>query len=59
MNDYIMLKDKKPERGKDIEYIDSNGNHGYAFLSQRCDEWRCIITGFGLIIDVVKWRYCV
>jgi len=60
MYNYIMLKDQKPERGKDIEYIDSDGEHGYAYLCNCCGrEWRCTITGGGLMIDVVKWRYCV
>ena len=51
--------DTKPEPGKDVEYIDSNNHHGYAFLSQRCGEWRCVISGGGLMINVVKWRYCI
>ena len=59
--DWINVIDKLPEKGKDIEYIDSNGRKGHAFRcachNLNCKEWRCSITGYGLIVDVVKWKY--
>jgi len=58
MNEYLIFAEKKPEPKKTIEYIDIYGLHGYAYLCARClNCWREPITGSGLMIDVVKWRY--
>lgn len=57
-SDWILLTDQKPEKGKDIQYMNSDGETGYAFLCKQCGNcWRCCITGGGLMIDVIKWRY--
>lgn len=59
MNEWNNWPEIKPEPKRDIEYIDSNGKHGYAYLCGLCKNcWRCSITGGGLLIDVKKWRYC-
>lgn len=50
------VEDEKPEVGKDIEYINSNAETGYAFLG-KCGEWRCIITGGELLVNVKYWNY--
>ena len=42
-NNYSEIK---PEKGKDIEYIDTNGRKGFVFLCNCCgNEWRCSVTG--------------
>lgn len=58
MNTYTMLSECKPEPNKEIKYIDSDNNTGFAYLCPCClNEWRCPITGSGLLIDVVQWKY--
>jgi len=48
-----------PEPNKDLHIIDSEGYEGYAYLCGCCKkEWRCVVSGGGLAIDVIKWRYC-
>lgn len=60
--DYINIKEKLPEKGKDVQYIDINGDTGYAFRcnchNPDCKEWRDVITGYHMMINVVKWKYC-
>lgn len=60
-NEFILVKDQLPEKGKDIIGIDKYGNKHYCFRcdchNPNCKEWRCSLTGNGLIIDVVKWIY--
>ena len=50
-----------PIKGKDIEGITSNGEKVYCFRCDcqdpYCSEWRCSITGCGLIVKIVKWEY--
>ena len=50
-----------PIKGKDIEGITSNGEKVYCFRCNcqdpYCAEWRCSITGCGLIVKIVKWEY--
>lgn len=62
MNDeYIMIKNQLPEKGKDIIGIDYNGDIHYCFRcacgNPNCKEWRCSMTGYGLIIRIQKWKY--
>ncbi len=55
---WIKLSKQKPESNVNIEYKDSNGNVGTAYLCPFClNEWRCPITGGGMLIDVIEWRY--
>jgi hypothetical protein len=60
-NKFIFIKEQLPEKGKEIVAIDSNGNKHFCFRcackNDNCTEWRCSITGFALLIDVVKWQY--
>lgn len=60
-NEVISLKQQLPEKGKNIIGIDEEGNKYYCFRcachNPNCKEWRCSLTGSGLIIDVVKWKY--
>lgn len=50
-----------PTKGKDILSIDKEGNKYYCFRcachNPNCKQWRCSLTGDGLIIEVVKWMY--
>ena len=50
-----------PIKGKDVIALCTDGLERKVFRcackNEKCTEWRCAITGFGLIIDVVKWRY--
>jgi len=56
--EWINIKDKLPETGKEIKYIDSDGYEGITYLCPCCKkEWRCPITGSGVFIDVIKWQY--
>ena len=60
-NEFISVKEQLPEKGKDIIGIDEDGNKHYCFRcacpNPNCKQWRCSLTGSGLIIDVVKWIY--
>jgi hypothetical protein len=52
MEKWNEYSDLKPEKGKQIKYINSNNNHGYTYLCRQCG--RCTITGGALGIDVIK-----
>lgn len=60
-NEFILVKEQLPQKGKDIIGIDEDGNKHYCFRcachNPNCKEWRCSLTGSGLIINVVKWIY--
>lgn len=60
-DEFILIKNQLPEKGKDIVGIDGFENSHYCYrcdcYNPNCKEWRCSITGYGLIIDVVKWKY--
>lgn len=60
-SDFIDIDKLLPIKGKDIEYISSDGSKGFSFRcnchSSNCLKWRCTITGYELLIDVVKWKY--
>jgi len=52
------INDILPEPNREIEYIDSDGEeHGGIYLCQCKCEWRCSLTGFGMLVGVKKWRY--
>lgn len=56
---YIDIKKEKPIPGRTIDYIDSNGYAGTGIYLCKCcqSEWRCDITGGGMMVDVDRWRY--
>lgn len=58
---YIMEKMKLPIKGKNIIAVLHDGTEKTVFRckchNEKCTEWRCSITGFALLIDVVKWEY--
>ena len=57
MDCWIDIKTKQPERGEVVETKDSEGIEHLAYLCRHCGkEWRCGISGYGLMIDVVAWR---
>ncbi len=57
----MLIENGYPEKGKDIIGIDGNGNKHYCFRcachNKNCIEWRCSITGFGLMINIIEWEY--
>ena len=58
MDKWQNISDSLPQKGREIKYIDSNNNEGFAFLCNCCgDEWRDIITGGALLIKVKYWKY--
>jgi len=50
-----------PIKGKNVIALCTDGKEREVFRcackNEKCNEWRCAITGFGLMIDVVKWKY--
>ena len=60
-NDFINITDQLPEKGRDCIVICSDGDIKEAFrcscTNPKCKEWRDSFTGFGLIIEVIKWKY--
>ena len=59
--EFISIEKQLPEKGKDIIGIDKFGNKHYCFRCNchnfDCKEYRCSLTGSGLFIDIVKWKY--
>ena len=55
------ITDKLPDKGKDIIGIDKYGEKSYVFRcnchNPNCKEWRCSLTGFGILKNITKWRY--
>ncbi len=59
--DFISIKEQLPEKGRDTIAFDKEGNKYYCFRcachNSNCKEWRCSLTGYGLIVDIEKWIY--
>jgi len=59
--EYILVKDQLPEKGKDVIVIDDEDKKHYCFTcnckNPKCKEWRCSLTGYLLMINAVKWKY--
>ena len=57
----MLIENEYPEKGKDIIGIDKDGNKHYCFRcackNNNCKEWRCSITGFGLMINIIEWEH--
>lgn len=55
------VKDILPEKGKDIIGITSSGEKRYVFRcnchNPNCKEWRCSLTGYGMMVEIIKWKY--
>lgn len=57
-NNWISIHEKIPPKGIDVECITDDGSITTAFLCNRCGrEWRDAITGYGIMITVLYWRY--
>jgi hypothetical protein len=50
------IKNEKPQPGRDIMYINSCAEVGFAWLS-RWGEWRCTVSGGMLFVDIRWWKY--
>ena len=50
-----------PIKGKDVIALCSDGQERHLFrcacANEKCTEWRCAITGSGMIVEVTKWVY--
>lgn len=59
INDLILISDQMPEKGRNIIGYDEEGEKHYCYRNKCkcCDDWRCSITGYGLLINIVKWQY--
>ncbi len=61
MNEYTLVTEKLPEKGKDVIAIDSKGDKHYCYRcackSENCTEWREPITGSAIWVNIVKWKY--
>lgn len=55
-DEFNLISDQVPERGKNIIGIDDRGEKHYCYLSKIGDEWRSLFGG-GLLINIVKWKY--
>jgi hypothetical protein len=55
------IKNKLPPKGVDIIGYDSYSNKHYVFRcncpNENCLEWRCSLTGFGMLVKIKKWKY--
>lgn len=54
--DFIEVSKKLPEKHKNIIGIKDNYEFQYCYLGTY-NEWRCSLTGFELLIDIIKWKY--
>ena len=63
LGDHNEQRDKMelPTKGKDVIALCSNGQERHLFrcacANEKCTEWRCAITGRGMIVEVTKWVY--
>lgn len=61
MKHFISIDCELPKKGKDIIGRDSGGNEHYCFLcachNPNCTEWRCSLTGYGLLVNIIEWKY--
>ena len=52
---------KLPIKGKDVIALSPDGTKHFIFIcackNENCSEWRCSITGHGIMVDVVSWEY--
>ena len=50
-----------PIKGKDVIALCSDGQERHLFrcacANDKCTEWRCAITGYGMMVKVTKWIY--
>jgi len=55
------VKDILPEKGRDIIGYTSTGEKKFLFRcncsNDKCKEWRCSLTGMGMIVNIIKWKY--
>ena len=62
-NKWINTKDQLPDKGKDIIGISLNDDRKHYIYrcschNLNCKEWRCSLTGYGLmLINIDKWKY--
>ena len=51
-----------PIKGKDVIAHCSDGSKMYLFrcacANDKCEDWRCSVSGSAIITKVTKWEYC-
>lgn len=59
--EYIDINKKLPKKGKDIIGMTPNNEKKYLFRcncpNKDCKEWRCSLTGMGVMVEINKWKY--
>jgi hypothetical protein len=60
-NNYILLENELPQKGKDIIGIDESGNEYYVFRcfcpNENCTSFRDSLIGSEIMVDIIKWKY--
>jgi len=58
--EWIPVSERLPEKGVDVEVLHTDGRISYVFRCscpvKTCTEWRCSISGSGMIINPTHWR---
>jgi len=64
VEEYKLLKEEYPEKGKDIITINEDGSNSYIYRcgchNPNCKEWRCSTMGSAIIMfgsNIVSWKY--
>lgn len=55
-SDFKSISDELPEIGRDIIGLTKDYEFKVTYLG-KYNEWKCPITGGGLLVDIVKWKY--
>lgn len=56
----IDINNQYPEQGRDIFAVTSDNIKGYYYRcnhSPGCKTWKCSISGYTVLVDIVKWKY--
>lgn len=60
-NSFINIKDRIPDKNKNLICIDSNNSYIFCFRCacsvQSCMDFRCSLTGNLIYTNIVKWKY--
>lgn len=54
------ISEKLPASGEDIIGYDKEGNKHWVYRCghvPECKTWKCSITGWTLMVDIVEWEY--
>jgi len=58
---FKKIEDMLPPKKVDILGVDEKGNKHYIFRcacsNENCTEWRCSLTGYAVITNIIEWDY--